>query len=372
MAGRVSCSGWFGGLPRPSGQRTSPRGAGYQPHDSGPPHAEQDVASRYRQDGRDPRRERAPLREPLDEALVPDRADDPFALVHPDPSVDLARVAAKKWLCRAASDHPPSRADLEEFARRYPEASGTLAGRKGAYATILAESIAQDHLETSGQPDGRWPTFAGSPEAAPDLQPVAYPTRRGTLAPVNLPVGTGPIWVMAVLPLVMLVLALREVDLSVGSLAALSGVLTAVVIGRTGSVALGVLAGLLAGGVVGFANGWVVARLKVNSLIVTLATMEIVRGLAFLVSGPLAGTLSDRFGTRGLATGGMLVFGASFVGLLLLPVDFPYWAFCLLTVANGIGMGLFSAPNSSSIMGSVPAAQRGAATTPAIGIIAGV
>jgi MFS family permease len=47
---------------------------------------------------------------------------------------------------------------------------------------------------------------------------------------------------------------------------------------------------------------------------------------------------------------------------MLLPVVFPYWAFALLIVANGIGVGMFSAPNSSSIMGSVPAGQRGAAS----------
>jgi hypothetical protein len=58
----------------------------------------------------------------------------------------------------------------------------------------------------------------------------------------------------------------------------------------------------------------------------------------------------------------MLVFGASFIGLLLLPVDFPYWAFALLIVANGIGVGMFGAPNSSSIMGSVPAKRRGVAS----------
>ena len=58
----------------------------------------------------------------------------------------------------------------------------------------------------------------------------------------------------------------------------------------------------------------------------------------------------------------MLLFGASFVGLLLLPVDFSYAAFAPLIVLNGIGVGMFSAPNSSSIMGSVPAAQRGAAS----------
>jgi MFS family permease len=82
----------------------------------------------------------------------------------------------------------------------------------------------------------------------------------------------------------------------------------------------------------------------------------------FLVSGPVAGTLSDRFGARGFATAGMVVFGGSFVGLLLLPVDFPYWAFALLIAANGIGSGMFAAPNTSSIMGSVPASQRGAAS----------
>jgi MFS family permease len=81
-----------------------------------------------------------------------------------------------------------------------------------------------------------------------------------------------------------------------------------------------------------------------------------------LISGPLSGLLSDRFGSRGIATTGMAVFGASFVGLSLLPVDFSYWAFALLTAANGIDSGMFAAPNSSSIMGSVPARQRGAAS----------
>ena len=84
--------------------------------------------------------------------------------------------------------------------------------------------------------------------------------------------------------------------------------------------------------------------------------------VAFLISGPLSGDLSDRFGSRGFATAGMLVFGASFVGLMLLPVDFPYLAFAGLITLNGIGVGMFSAPNSASIMSSVPARQRGAAS----------
>ncbi len=82
----------------------------------------------------------------------------------------------------------------------------------------------------------------------------------------------------------------------------------------------------------------------------------------FLVSGPVAGYLSDRFGARAFATAGMLVFGGSFVGLFVLPINFPYWAFALLITANGVGSGMFGAPNSSAIMSSVPARQRGVAS----------
>ncbi len=81
-----------------------------------------------------------------------------------------------------------------------------------------------------------------------------------------------------------------------------------------------------------------------------------------LVTGPVSGYLSDRYGARGFATAGMAVFGASFIGLMLLPVDFPYWVFALLSLANGIGGGMFAAPNSASIMSSVPARYRGVAS----------
>ena len=82
----------------------------------------------------------------------------------------------------------------------------------------------------------------------------------------------------------------------------------------------------------------------------------------FLVSGPVSGILSDRFGSRGIATAGTAVFAASFIALMLLPVNFPYWAFALFIALNGIGSGMFASPNSSSIMGSVPASDRGAAS----------
>ncbi len=80
-------------------------------------------------------------------------------------------------------------------------------------------------------------------------------------------------------------LASGNFDLSVGSVLACAGVLTAVVMNKTGSVALGVAAGLALGATVGFANGFVVAKGKINALITTLASMEIVRGLAYIVSG---------------------------------------------------------------------------------------
>jgi MFS family permease len=82
----------------------------------------------------------------------------------------------------------------------------------------------------------------------------------------------------------------------------------------------------------------------------------------FFIAGPLSGALSDRFGARWFASGGMLLFAASFVGLLVLPVNFPYLAFALLIALNGVGIGMYSSPNSASIMSSVPAEYRGVAS----------
>jgi MFS family permease len=84
--------------------------------------------------------------------------------------------------------------------------------------------------------------------------------------------------------------------------------------------------------------------------------------IGFLVSGPVAGTLSDRFGARAFATGGLVLVAVTFIALLLIPVNFPYWLFALITFLNGIGSGMFAAPNRTAIMNSVPANQRGAAS----------
>jgi MFS family permease len=82
----------------------------------------------------------------------------------------------------------------------------------------------------------------------------------------------------------------------------------------------------------------------------------------FLAAGPVSGYLSDRIGSRGLATGGAVLFGATFLGLMLLPINFSYWIFAVLIALNGIASGMFASPNSSSIMGSVPARLRGVAS----------
>jgi MFS family permease len=82
----------------------------------------------------------------------------------------------------------------------------------------------------------------------------------------------------------------------------------------------------------------------------------------FLVAGPISGYLSDRYGPRPFATGGLILAAGAFTGLMLLPVQFHYWQFGLLIFCNGVGSGLFASPNTSAIMSSVPARHRGAAS----------
>ncbi|MEW6343903.1 MAG: L-arabinose ABC transporter permease AraH [Paraburkholderia sp.] len=111
----------------------------------------------------------------------------------------------------------------------------------------------------------------------------------------------------------MFVLALGEVDLSVASIVAFAGVVASTLITATHSVLFGVLAGILAGGAVGLVNGVLVARYKINSLIVTLAMMEVVRGLAFITSNGDAVMISEeRFFDLG---------GGSFLG-----ISYPIWS----------------------------------------------
>ncbi|MGO8886882.1 MAG: MFS transporter [Streptosporangiaceae bacterium] len=82
--------------------------------------------------------------------------------------------------------------------------------------------------------------------------------------------------------------------------------------------------------------------------------------VGFLITGPLSGILSDRYGARAFATGGLVLSGASFLLLETLPINFSYIWFALLIFLFAVGMGLFFAPNQAAVMNSLPPDQRGA------------
>jgi MFS family permease len=82
--------------------------------------------------------------------------------------------------------------------------------------------------------------------------------------------------------------------------------------------------------------------------------------IGMLFAGPTSGYLSDRFGARGFATGGMIGAAISFGLLLLLPTDFGYPLFAGVLALNGISMGLFASPNRAAVMNSLPPGDRGA------------
>jgi MFS family permease len=82
--------------------------------------------------------------------------------------------------------------------------------------------------------------------------------------------------------------------------------------------------------------------------------------IGFLLVGPFAGALSDRSGARVLSTAGLLMSGASFLLLELLPINFSYIWFALLIFVFAVGMGMFFSPNQAAVMNSLPPDQRGA------------
>jgi MFS family permease len=82
--------------------------------------------------------------------------------------------------------------------------------------------------------------------------------------------------------------------------------------------------------------------------------------LGMLVAGPTSGYLSDRFGARWFATGGMLGSALSFFLLTLLPIDFSFWLFAAVLAMVGLSMGMFASPNRAAVMNSLPPQHRGA------------
>jgi len=143
----------------------------------------------------------------------------------------------------------------------------------------------------------------------------------------------------------MLCLASRDFDLSVGSTIAFAGVLGAMVLDRTGSTTLAVVAALAAGAAIGTINGLLIAKARINALIATLATMLMVRGAAFIASQGQA---------VGIADEGFMAFGDTrWMGLPL-----PVWltAACFLVFGVLLNHTAFGR-NTLAIGGNAEAAR---------------
>ena len=84
-------------------------------------------------------------------------------------------------------------------------------------------------------------------------------------------------------------------------------------------------------------------------------------GAAFMLVGPLSGCLSDRHGSRGLATSGLLVSAVGLFGLSRISAASPYWLIALFMILMGGGSGLFSSPNTNTIMSAVSREHCGSA-----------
>jgi L-arabinose transport system permease protein len=143
----------------------------------------------------------------------------------------------------------------------------------------------------------------------------------------------------------MFCLASRDFDLSVGSTIAFAGVLCAMVLNATDNTAIAIVAAVAAGAVIGFVNGAVIAYLRINALITTLATMEIVRGLGFIVShGQAVGVSSDTF----IALGGL-----TFVGISL-----PIWVTLACFIVFGVLLNQTVYGRNTLAIGGNPEASR--------------
>ena len=119
-------------------------------------------------------------------------------------------------------------------------------------------------------------------------------------------------------------LAAADVDLSIGSVIAFTGVLNSVMMQLLpGQIVLPVLITLVAALAVGFFNGYVIAKLGINALIATLATMQIFRGLGFRLShGVAVGIANDQFYLLGNGT--------------ILGIPIPIWVTAVSFIVFGL------------------------------------
>jgi EmrB/QacA subfamily drug resistance transporter len=84
--------------------------------------------------------------------------------------------------------------------------------------------------------------------------------------------------------------------------------------------------------------------------------------IALIISGPLGGSLSDRYGSRLISTIGLIISTVGLVGLAFMQYDTAYWVLALWMFVHGFGSGLFQPPNTSAIMAAVPVERRGFAS----------
>ncbi|SAK72863.1 L-arabinose transporter permease [Caballeronia fortuita] len=143
----------------------------------------------------------------------------------------------------------------------------------------------------------------------------------------------------------MFCLASRDFDLSVGSTIAFAGVLCAMVLNATDNTFIAIIAAVAAGAVIGFVNGAVIAYLRINALITTLATMEIVRGLGFIVShGQAVGVSSDTF----IALGSLSMIG----------ISLPIWVTLACFIVFGVLLNQTVYGRNTLAIGGNPEASR--------------
>jgi L-arabinose transport system permease protein len=143
----------------------------------------------------------------------------------------------------------------------------------------------------------------------------------------------------------MFCLASRDFDLSVGSVVAFTGVLSATVINATDNLWLGVVAALACGSIIGALNGVIIAYLRINALITTLATMEIVRGLAFISS-------------HGQAVGVSNADFINFAGSSLFGISMPIWTTLICFLLFGFLLNSTLYGRNTLAIGGNPEASR--------------
>jgi EmrB/QacA subfamily drug resistance transporter len=85
--------------------------------------------------------------------------------------------------------------------------------------------------------------------------------------------------------------------------------------------------------------------------------------IALIITGPLGGSLSDKYGSRLISTVGLVISTAGLVGLAFMQYDTPYWVLAFWMFVHGFGSGLFQPPNTSAIMAAVPVDRRGFASS---------